>query len=114
MVVKAGSESTAKLRLVSAVFDEGHGVWGGGLAVATAGVWARIMMEESICVPGKTGLFGIYCTPQSKSRAGGGAESVERPAGVLAARDILGGVGGVKLQQSMHRALENTDRFTGD
>lgn len=61
---------------------------------------------------------GIYCTPQSKSRAGGGAGSVERPAGVLAARDVLGGVGGVevsvKLQQSMHRALENTDRFTGD
>lgn len=26
--------------------------------MATAGVWARVMMEESTCVPGKTGLFG--------------------------------------------------------
>lgn len=104
MVVKAASESTAKLRPLSEVCKEGCGACvgrGGGLAVATAGVWARITMEAW-----QDGPFGIYCTPQSKSRAGGGAGSVEHPAGVLAARDVPGGVGGVevsvKLQQSMH------------
>lgn len=91
--------------------------------MATAGVWARIMMEESICVPGKTGLFGsmrlgfIVLRRVSAEQAEVlGAWSAQR--GVLAARDVLGSVGGVevsaKLQQNMHRALENTDRFTGD
>lgn len=108
VVVKAGSESTAKLRLVSAVCKEGRG--GGARCGRSRRVGAHYDEGEHLRA-WQDGPFwehapGIYCTPQSKSRAGGGAESVERPAGVLAARDVLGGVGGaevsVKLQQSMH------------
>lgn len=58
-----------------------------------------------------------FCASQSNSRPGGGAESVRRSrspghVGHLWGCGRLGGVS--KQQRGTHRALEATDRFTGD
>ena len=79
--------------------------------------------------PGRTGLrecvpriffllFFFLCASQSSSRPGGGAESVERSRSLWRCWAFwgCGRLGGVSelQQQRIHRALETTDRFTGD
>lgn len=91
-----------------------------GLAVATVGMWASIMRKDSVC--GLAGqAFGSWCPgflcfiKQQQTRRRRWECGAQLESWWCGAFWWCGRLGGVsELQQRIHRALENTDRFTED